>query len=395
MKKSKLQLFAVTPNTITTANYDVDPRAIDLTSSFASDFQSLIDIMGIMRPIEKEMGSRLRALKVTGELASGAVAEGDEIPLSSFNVQEVDLGDVEFSKHRDRITGESLAKYGETVAIQKVDERFKALLQGDIWAKLYNFLLMGTQESTEDTWQMAIAMAIANVKTSFENLHLASGRIAVFANTIDLYRYLGGAPITLQTAFGRTYIENFLGADIMFVGSDIPQGRVIATPVNNIICYYVNPTRLNPLGLYYTTDAQLPYIGYATDGNYGRMSGENFAVSALTMFAEYLDGIAIVTVDGSPTLKAITVTPAEGSAVGTTKATLSNTVGTDGDVFKYKLGAAAVPVEYGENVRNWSVFTQSADIAATSGQTLTVVEADKNFKAVGSGSAAVVVNDGE
>ena len=181
----------------------------------------------------------------------------------------------------------------------------------------------------------------------------------------------------------------------MFVGSDIPQGRVIATPVNNIICYYVNPMRLNPLGLYYTTDAQLPYIGYATDGNYGRMSGENFAVSALTMFAEYLDGIAIVTVDGSATLKTITVTPAEGSVVGTTKATLSNTAGTEGDVFKYKLGTAAVPVEYGENVRNWPVFTQSADIAATAGQTLTVVEADKNFRAVGSGSAVVVLNDGE
>ena len=115
----------------------------------------------------------------------------------------------------------------------------------------------------------------------------------------------------------------------------------------------------------------------------------------LTLFAEYLNAIAVITIADAPELKTITVTPAAGSAVGTTKATLSNTVGTAGNVFKYQLGDAAVAVDYGQNVRNWPVFTQGADIPATAGQTLTVVEADQYYKAVGQGSAAVVVNDGQ
>ena len=392
----KLQLFAAVPNTITTQQFNIDPRAVDFTTSFARDIQSLLDIMGIMRPIEKQLGTKLMAKKVTGELAPGDVAEGDYIPLSQFQVTEEELGDVTWDKHHDAITIESVAKYGPETAVNRVDEHFKTLIQNNIWAKFYNFLLSGTLESTEDTFQMAVSMAIGNVKSAFENMQLSVGRIAVFVNTIDFYRYLGGQQITMQTAFGRTYLENFLGADIMIIGSDVPQGRVIATPVDNIIVYYVNPSGFaESLNLRYTTDPQLPYVGYATDGNYNRAQGENYAISALTMWAEYLDGIAIVTIDGSPTLTSITVTPSEGSAEGTTKATLSGDAGTAGNVLKYKLSAAAIPVEYGENVRNWPVFTEGADIAATAGQYITVVEANQYFKAIGSGSAAVTVKSGE
>lgn len=392
----KLQIFAAVPNTITTQQYNVDPRAIDFVSSFARDIQALIDIMGIMRPIPKQLGTKLMAKKVTGELAPGDVAEGDYIPLSQFSIEEEELGDVVWDKHHDAITIESVAKYGAETAVNRVDEHFKTLIQNNIWAKFYNFLLSGTLTSEESTFQMAVAMAIGRVKNAFENMQLSTGRIAVFVNTLDFYAYLGGTQITMQTAFGRTYIENYLGADIMFIGSDVPQGRVIATPTENIIAYYVDPTGFGePLDLRYVTDSQLPYVGYATRGNYDRAQGENYAISALTIWAEYLDGIAVITLADAPDLTAITVTPAEGTAVGTTKATLSGDAGTEGNVLKYKLAAAAVSVEYGENVRNWPVFTEGADIVATAGQYITVVEANQYFKAIGSGSAAVVVNDGQ
>ena len=392
----KLQLFAAVPNTITTQQFNVDPRAIDFVSSFSRDIQALTDIMGIMRPIPKQLGTKLMAKKVTGELAPGDVAEGDYIPLSQFQVTETELGDVVWDKHHDAITIESVAKYGAETAVNRVDEHFKTLIQNNIWAKFYNFLLSGTLASEESTFQMAVAMAIGRVKNAFQNMQLSTGRIAVFVNTLDFYAYLGGAQITMQTAFGRTYIENFLGADIMFIGSDVPQGRVIATPTENIIVYYVDPTGFGEsLDLRYMTDSQLPYVGYATRGNYDRAQGENYAISALPIWAEYLDGIAVITLAEAPELASITVTPAEGSTEGTTKATLSGDAGTEGNVLKYKLGAAAIPVEYGENVRNWPVFTESADIAATAGQYITVVEANQYFKAIGSGSAAVVVNDGQ
>lgn len=389
--------MAAIPNTITTQQFSINPREVDFVTSFGREITALTEVMGISRPIRKANGTMLTAKRATGELQSGSVAEGDLIPLSQFEVEPVDFQPIELLKYRKAVTIEAIEKYGLETAVGMTDEEFKVQLQDDVLAQFYNFLLTGQLTSEEATFQMAIAMAIGRVKDAFKKMHRRAIGVAVFANTLDVYGYLGGAQITVQTAFGMDYVEDFLGADILFFSSEVPQGRVIATPVNNLNVYYVDPadSGFAQAGLAYTTDPDVPYIGFHTEGVYQRAQSESYAIMGLTIFAEYLNAVAVITITDAPELKTITVTPAEGSVEGTTKATLSGTVGTAGNVLKYKLGAAAIPVEYGENVRNWSVFTQSADIEATAGQYITVVEADQWFKAVGSGSAAVVVNDGQ
>lgn len=389
--------MAVIPNTITTQQFSINPREVDFVTSFGREITALTEVMGISRPIRKPNGTMLTAKKATGELQSGSVAEGDLIPLSQFEVEPVDFHPIELLKYRKAVTIESIEKYGLETAVGMTDEEFKVQLQDDVLAQFYNFLFTGQLTSEGTTFQMAVAMAIGRVKDAFKKMHRSATGVAVFANTLDVYEYLGGAQITVQTAFGMDYVEDFLGADILFFSSEVPQGRVIATPVNNLNVYYVDPAdpEFAQAGLAYTTDADVPYIGFHTEGVYQRAQSESYAIMGLTIFAEYLNAVAVITIADAPELKTITVTPAEGSVEGTTKATLSGTAGTEGNVLKYKLGAAAIPVEYGENVRNWPVFTQSADIEATAGQYITVVEADQWFKAVGSGSAAVVVNDGQ
>lgn len=397
MKQYSLQIFAAEPNTITTQQFTINPREVDFVTSFGRDITALTEIMGISRPIRKANGTVLTAKRATGELQSGIVAEGDIIPLSQFEVDPVSFDPIQLQKYRKAVTIESIEKFGLETAIGMTDEEFKIQLQDEVLAPLYNFLLGGQLTSEESSFQMAVAMSIGRVKDAFKKMHRQATGVAVFANTLDVYEYLGGAQITVQTVFGMDYVENFLGADILFFSSEIPQGRVIATPVNNINIYYVDPgdSEFAQAGLSYTTDAQVPYIGFHTEGNYQRAQSESFALMGLTIFAEYLNAIAVITIDGASTLKAITVTPTEGSVAGTTKATLTNTVGTEGDVFKYQLGSTAVTVDYGQNVRNWPVFTQGTDIAATVGQVLTVVEADQYYKAVGSGNAVVALNGGE
>ncbi len=389
--------MAAIPNTITTQQFSINPREVDFVTSFGREITALTEVMGISRPIRKANGTMLTAKKATGELQSGSVAEGDLIPLSQFEVEPVDFQPIELLKYRKAVTIEAIEKYGLETAVGMTDEEFKVQLQDDVLAQFYNFLLTGQLTSEETTFQMAVAMAIGRVKDAFKKMHRSATGVAVFANTLDVYEYLGGAQITVQTAFGMDYVENFLGADILFFSSEVPQGRVIATPVNNLNVYYVDPadSEFAQAGLAYTTDTDVPYIGFHTEGVYQRAQSESYAIMGLTIFAEYLNAVAVITIADAPDLGTITVTPAEGSVEGTTRATISGTVGTEGNVLKYKLGAAAIPVEYGENVRNWSVFTQSADIEATAGQYITVVEADQWFKAVGSGSAAVVVNDGQ
>lgn len=392
MKKNErmLQLFAAEPNTITTQQFSINPREVDFVTSFGREITALTEVMGISRPVRKANGTTLTAMKATGELESGVVAEGDVIPLSQFEVEPVSFATIQLLKYRKAVTIESIEKYGLQAAIAMTDEEFKVQLQDEVMAQFYNFLLTGQLTSEESTFQMALAMAIGRVKDAFKKMHRQATGVAAFVNTLDVYEYLGGAQITVQNAFGMDYVENFLGADIVFFSSEIPQGRVIATPTNNIVVYYVDPgdSEFGQAGLYYTTDSQVPYIGYHTEGNYQRAQSESFAIMGLTIFAEYLNAVAVVTVSDAPELTTITVTPAAGTASGTTQATVSGNTSTN---LKYRLADAAVPVEYGQNVRNWAAFTASTDIAATTGQTITVVEYDDYYKAIGSGSAAVVL----
>ncbi len=391
---NKLQLFAAEPNVITTQQFSVNPREVDFVTSFGREITALTEVMGISRPIRKANGTTLTAKKATGELQSGIVAEGDVIPLSQFEVEPVEYAPIQLQKYRKAVTIESIEKYGLETAVGMTDDEFKVQLQDEVLATFYNFLLTGQLTSEESTFQMAVAMAIGRVKDAFKKMHRSATGVAVFANTLDIYEYLGGAQITVQNAFGMDYVEKFLGADIMFFSSEIPQGRVIATPINNMKIYYVDPgdSEFAQIGLSYTADPEVPYIGFHTEGNYQRAQSEDYALMGIKIFFEYVDAVAVITVAESPELASITVTPAEGTAEGTTKATVSGNTGTN---LKYKLGAAAVPVEYGQNVRTWSNFTANADIPATAGQTITVVEYDDYYKAVGQGSAAVVVNDGQ
>ena len=63
--------------------------------------------------------------------------------------------------------------------------------------------------------------------------------------------------------------------------------------------------------------------------------------------------------------------------------------------YKYRLGDHADDVAYGQNVQNWKAWDGSAEIDAATGQTLTLVECDKEYKAVAVGSCTVTAKAGE
>lgn len=389
----KLQLFAAEPNVITTQQITVNPREIDFVTSFGNELSALTEVLEIAQPIRKPNGAQLVGKKATGTLENGDIAEGEEIPFSQFSVAPVSYEPISIRKYAKALTLETVIENGVETAVGMTDDEFKQQLIDVILADMYNALLAGALTSEETTWQMAVSMAIGRVKDKFKKMHKNATGVAVFANTLDVYSYLGGAQITVQNAFGMDYVKNFLGANILFFSSEIPQGRVVATPVNNMKVYYVDPgdSEFTQIGLPYTTDPQVPYIGFHTEGNYRRAQSEDYALMGIKIFFEYVDAVAVITVADSTELTRITVTPSAGTTEGTTKAAVS---GNTGNNLKYKLGAAAIPVVYGQNVRTWPNFAANADIPATTGQTLTVVEYDDYYKAIGSGSAAATVKAG-
>ena len=400
VEKLGLQVFAAPNNMTGTAQIQVRAREIDFVTSFGKNMQALLDVMGITRMIKKTNGTTLKTKKVSGTLQSGDVAEGDEIPLSQYTVTEEVFDTIKIEKYRKGVPLEAIADKGYDAAVDQTDAEFKSDLQNKILDKFYTQLKMGSLVGHESTWQMAIAMAIGRVKDKFEKMKRTATGIAVWVNTLDVYKYVGAADITMQTAFGMNYIKNFLGADICFISSQIPENTVIATPLNNLVAYYVDPadSEFVKAGLAYTVDSETGFIGFHAQGTYERAISDMFAIMGVRLFAEYLDAIANIAVGSADTqtLGTLTVTAAEGTEAGKTKISVAEQLASINNGFKYKTNASsATSVTYGMDVKTWPRWDGKAEIAATEGDYVTIVEADPAYKAVRSGSAAAVLPDSE
>ena len=284
-------------NTTTTAQITTNVRELDFVTRFEANWDALREIMGIMNPIRKTPGTKLVSSKASIVLQDGAVAEGDEVPLSQAKVEPVAYKDIILKKYRKRVTAEAVDKFGAAVAIQKTDDALLNELQSEVLDDFYAFALTGSLTSNEDSFQMAVAMAIGMVKDKFKKMRLNYGNVVVFANTLDVHRYLGNSTISTQTTNGVEYLKNFLGADTLIVSSEIPAGKVIAIPADNIVLYYIDPSDgdFAALGLVYTTgNGETNLIGIHKEGVYSHASGDTHALMGMTLWAEYLDGIAVV-----------------------------------------------------------------------------------------------------
>lgn len=396
-RKWGLQLFAAPNNMTGQGQIQVRAREIDFVTSFSKNLQSLLDIMGITRMIQKTNGSVLKTRKVTGTLQSGDVAEGEEIPLSQYKVEDIPFDTIKIEKYRKGVSLEAIAEKGYDAAVQSTDDEFKSDLQTIITDKFYNQLKSGSLVGHESTWQMAVAMAIGNVKNKFKKMKRTATGVAVWVNTLDLYKYVGAADITLQTAFGMEYVKNFLGADTVFVTSEIPENTVIATPLNNLVAYYVNPgdSEFAKAGLEFQTDPETGFIGFHVQGTYERAISDMFAILGVRIFCEYLDAIAYMSVGESDkqTLGKLNVASTEGTETGKTQLTVKEQLMSPKNCWKYKEAGTATEVSYGADVKNWSKWDGTSEITATASNHITLVECDQNYKAVRSGDVVVTVKE--
>lgn len=282
---------------------NVTAREMDFVSRFGYNWNALRDILGIMRPIRKAPGTKLVSYTASVALESGNVGPGNVIPYSKSTVVEAAKADLQIEKYAKAVPIEDVNKYGAAVAVEKSDDAFLTQLQNVVLGRFYTFLNTGSLAPasgvTPADWQDALAKAQGLVLNKFADMQKDVTAVVGFANILDAFDYLGAANISVQTKFGLSYIKDFLGYSTLFLlpARFVARGTVIATPVENIDLYYIDPgdSEFARLGLQYTTDGETNLIGFHAQGNYGTAVGESFALMGMTLWAEYLDGIAKVT----------------------------------------------------------------------------------------------------
>ena len=294
--------MAAKKNLIMTADIQVTARELDFVTRFEQNWEHLREILGIMRPIKKVPGAILKSKYAEGTLESGQVGEGEDIPYSKFTVKEKPYEEMTIEKYAKAVSIEAIKDHGYENAVAMTDDQFLFELQTNVTSRFYAYLNTGELTDSQSTFQMALAMAKGLVVNKFKKMHKNVTGVVGFVNVLDVYEYLGSANITVQNQFGFQYIKDFMGFNTIFLLSEdeVARGKVLATPVENIVMYYVDPAESDfaKAGLVYTTGAgETNLIGFHTQGNYNTAVSEAFAIMGLTLFAEFIDAIAVVTIE--------------------------------------------------------------------------------------------------
>lgn len=271
----------------------VKVREIDFVNRFNDGIKKLVEVLGITRKIPKQAGTVLKAYVADGTLGDGEVGEGEIIPLSHYETKAVPYNDITIRKWRKATSVEAITEKGYNQAVIMTTDKMLKDVQNVIKADFFTFLATG-QGKTEDTttFQSAIAKAWGQLQVLFEDTEISA---VYFMNPLDVADYLATANITLQTAFGMSYVENFLGLGTVILNSNVPQGTVYATAKENIVLYYIPVNGADVGQAFNFTSDQLGLIGIHETPDYTNLTASDTVMSGLVLFAERIDGIVVST----------------------------------------------------------------------------------------------------
>lgn len=278
-------------------------REVDFVSRFThGSLAKLIEVLGVTRKIPMMEGTTMYVYSTTGALANnGAVAEGEIIPLSKYATSKDPIGEITLKKWRKAASAESIKKSGYDAAVNETDAALlkdvQKTIRTDFFA-LLNGTITGSTTATGVGLQDALSAAWAQLQIKFED---DAAEAVYFVNPVDAGKYLGAANITVQTAFGLNYIEDFLGLGTVILTSQVTAGTFIATAKENLVMYYLtmNGDIANAFSL---TADELGYIGIKSGyQNEERAQIESLVMSGIQFFVEYAAGVVKGTITAPTT----------------------------------------------------------------------------------------------
>lgn len=391
MDSFNLQLFAnqtTDPETnLVTKSQMTRVREVDFVTQFAhASLQKLIEVLGVTRKIPMAEGTTMYVYATTGTLQSGAVAEGAVIPLSQYARTKTPIGEITLNKWRKATSAEAIMKSGYDEAVRETDAKLLKDVQKSVRSAFFGLIngaITGSTDVNEETLQAALAAAWAQLQVKFED---DTAEAVYFLNPLDVGDYLKTAQISVQTAFGMNYVENFLGLGTVILSSQVTQGTFVATAKENIVLYFL-PMNGDIADKFNLTADDLGYIGITTDNpTNARAQLETLVMSGIQFFVEYAAGVVKGVITG--VLPVITVNSAAGSTSGKTKITTDYTLGT-GESYVYKVTDDEVVVHKGDSTASgWTSWDGSADITAATGKIITIA-VSKSSAVVAAGHATV------
>ena len=285
-------------NIITTQD-TVEALDQEFVANFRGEYDRFAEILGLFDVETRKAGTALYQYTVTGQLNDAAqdedapekgssgkgYTEGDFIARSKYVVDKEPIGEIEFAPYAKQTTAQAILKGGFENAVLRTDRKMQQQLRAAILADFFTFLGNGTGTATGVGLQAALAMADAKLGDTMETNGDEPGSVVHFVNRQDAAKYLGEAEITMQNAFGLTYLENFLGVEHVLLTNKVASGLLIATPVENIHIYGLDFAELGNAGLSYVSD-DLGLVGVHHEPDYDYASADTYIVRGAKFMPE-------------------------------------------------------------------------------------------------------------
>ena len=277
-------------------------REVDFVSQFThNSLNKLMEVLGVTRKIPMMEGTTMYVYSTSGTLQSGAVAEGEIIPLSQYTTTKTAVGDITLKKWRKAVSAEAIKKSGYEASVRETDAALLKDVQAGIRSDLFTFLngtISGSTSATGVGLQAALAAAWGQLQVKFED---DTAEAVYFVNPLDIADYLASANITVQTVFGMNYVENFLGLGTVIMTSRVTAGTFIATAKQNLVLYYLTMNGDIAQAFNLTAD-ETGYVGIKSGyQNEERAQIESLVMSGVQFLVEYAAGVVKGTITEAST----------------------------------------------------------------------------------------------
>lgn len=262
---------------------------INFVAKFTTDLHNLMNVLGKTQVQVMAPGTAYKIYKSSGTLSASAVAAKAEIPDSGYAMGEPTVVALTYSKYRNLTSIEDIGSKGYEVAVGGSNTAMLKDVQKGIRTSIFTAIATGTGTATAATFQAKVAKAAAYISKKFEDEACTP---VFFANPDDVYDYLGAHSITVESNFGLSYLENFMGIGNVVIDSNVATGTVIGTATENLDLVAASIGEIPGLDMY--TD-ESGIIAVHNGATYSKASLETVTYSGVGVQPVYLDRIVKVT----------------------------------------------------------------------------------------------------
>lgn len=276
---------------------DLEPAiSIDFTSRIRENITELQTLLGVTELIPMAAGTLIKIYKMVQTNKPDQVAEGATIPLTHVKQELAKTIELPLNKYRKQTTAESIQKVGRNLAINQTDEKVISNIRKDIKKSFYDVLLTGVGTASGATLQKCLANSWGEVMKFYED---EDATPIYFVSSDDVAEYLGDAQVSMQTAFGWSYIQNFLGLGTAIITPALTKGKTIATAVENLNGAFVPATGGDVATTFGLTTDETGLVGMTHQPKTDNASVDTLIFSGVQFFPELLDGVVVGNITGA------------------------------------------------------------------------------------------------